>query len=221
MSGEEQFPKFETLTLECIPDRLECFNQLSRSVDPKVTSLHFYTEDVKFKSVLLQPEKHVSNFLPYKSLITPDVSIGSGMPKWQRMQKTFLSRSVGAYFSSRQFEVIPSLRWIEVSDLDFVCQGIPKGSVFAVGALGNFRNKQLRTVFEAGLVEAVNRLNPVAVLIYGSIRPEFQINIEQKTQIFIYPTPMSVKNSKYTTGLRQNLFYEDCHQGSEIAVDGN
>ena len=150
-------------------------------------------QDKKFRSVLANPEKHLKRFLPFSSLVTPDLTIMSGMPRWMRIQRTHLSRAVGAFYQTRQFKVIPSIRWIDLADLDFVCDGISTNSVFAVGALGNFQDLALRATFEEGLFEVIEILQPAGIMIYGAIRAEVVAKLSLKTTVFQFETAMSAR----------------------------
>lgn len=150
-------------------------------------------QDKKFRSVLTNPEKHLKQFLPFSSLLTPDLTIMSGMPRWMRIQRTHLSRAIGVFYQSRQFKVIPSIRWIDLSDLDFVCDGIATNSVFAVGALGNFQDLALRATFEEGLFEILEILQPAGIMIYGAIRAEVFDKLSLKTNVFHFETAMRAR----------------------------
>lgn len=181
------------LTLEDVPKALCSFDQPSRIISEKDTGVHFYVHDRKFRSVVINPQKYVGKFMNLGAILTPDLTLTLEMPRWVRIQRTHLSRCVGAYFLSRQLNVIPSLRWVELSDLDFVSEGIPQKSVFAVGSYGNSRDSHSRAIFETGLIELIDTLNPVGVLIYGPIRVEVESLLAKKTKIFKFNHPMTEK----------------------------
>jgi len=181
--GPNQIPELSRLQIDVAPSSLVAFDQLSRVSDPKNTALHFYVHDRKFKSILVNPEKYVDKFAKYGALLTPDITLGTEMPTWMRIQKTHLSRSVGAFFEQRQFTVIPSLRWVDLSDLDFVCEGVPRNSVIAVSGFGSFRDAKLKRVFEAGLQEVVARLEPDCIVIYGHVSCELLDSISKSTTL--------------------------------------
>jgi hypothetical protein len=193
LAGEHQIAQLARVTVDDVPKHLCAFDQLSRTVKPEETGLHFYVQDKKFRSVLTKPERHLEQFLPFSSLLTPDLSIMSGMPRWMRIQRTHLSRAIGAFYQSRQFKVIPSIRWIDLSDLDFVCDGISTNSVFAVGALGNFQDLALRATFEDGLFEILDILQPAGIMIYGAIRAEVRDKLSLKTNVFQFETAMRAR----------------------------
>ena len=124
------------------------------------------------------------------SLLTPDITISKEMARWARVRNTHLSRCVGAYYVSRHFQVIPSLRWSELDDLDFVLEGIPKESIFSVGAYGSYRDLELRETLELGLVQAVAKLQPQAVMIYGRIDERFKAQISKRTSVINFYHPL-------------------------------
>ena len=193
LAGEHQIAQLAPVTVADVPKYLCAFDQRRRTVKPEETGLHFYMQDKKFRSVLTNPEKQLKQFLPFSSLLTPDLSIMSGIPRWMRIQRTHLSRAIGAFYQSRQFRVIPAIRWIDLSDLDFVCDGISTNSVFAVGALGNFQDLALRSTFEDGLFEILDILQPAGIMIYGAIRTEVFDKLSLKTRVFQFETAMRAR----------------------------
>jgi len=186
-----QMPVFPQLQLNSVPKQLCAFDQKSRVIEARSTALHFYTSDRKFRNLLMSPDKYVEGFMHLGALLTPDITISKEMARWARVRNTHLSRCVGAYYLSRHFQVIPSLRWSELDDLDFVLEGIPKDSVFSVGAYGSYRDLALRETLELGLVQAVAQLQPQAVIIYGRIEESFKAQISKKTLIVNFEHPLS------------------------------
>ena len=195
------------LTLDDVPKVLCSFDQPSRIISEKDTAVHFFVHDRKFRNVIMNPQMYVGKFMNLGAILTPDLTLTVEMPRWVRIQRTHLSRCVGAYFLSRQLNVIPTLRWVELSDLDFVAEGIPQESVFAVGAYGNFRNPQSRWIFETGLIELIDILNPVGVLIYGPIRDEVAARLAKKTRLFTFAHPMTDKNQNLNRQETRNSLF--------------
>ncbi len=205
VSDVNQIPVLEPVQELEIPNKIIAFNQRGRAQNVKETGLHFFVNDTQFRSVLQQPNKFLEPFSPFPVILTPDISLLEEMPEWLRIQRTHLSRSIGVYYQLRQFKVIPTLRWISISDLDFVLEGLQKHSVVAVGALGNYRDLKLRAIFEGGLNEIVDRLSPKAILVYGSIRPEFHQQLDRRTRVIVHKTYMSefaqiVKDPEFEEG---------------------
>jgi hypothetical protein len=201
-----QMPVFPRLTRQSIPKKLCSFDQKSRITNSQVTALHFYVSDSKFRNVLTSPEKYLNGFMQVGALLTPDITISKEMAQWARIRNTHLSRCLGAYFLARHFEVIPSLRWSEVSDLDFVLEGIPKNSIFSVGAYGSYRDKELRDTLEQGLVQAVARLKPQAIMIYGRLDKNFGNKIAKMTTVVNFEHPLSKEPKSIPAQSESDLF---------------
>jgi hypothetical protein len=201
-----QMPVMPKLGIESIPSDLCSFDQPSRVKNPAETGLHFYSYDKKFRNVLAHPESYLRSFMNFKVILCPDISISPEMPIWVRIRNTHLSRCVGAYFSSRQLTVIPSLRWVEISDLDFVTEGIPHGSVIAVGALGTYRNPASRLVFETGISVILERLKPAAIIVYGQISHELEKFVQSKTRLVRFNHPMAARKTSAETQPNSGLF---------------
>jgi len=183
------------LGIDSVPSELGAFDQPSRVCNASEAGIHFYTHDKKFRKVLTHPEAYLKYFMKFKVILCPDISISPEMPRWVRKRNTHLSRCVGAYYFSRQLDVIPSLRWVEISDLDFVTEGIPLGSVIAVGALGNFRDVAARRIFEHGLAEVIRLLKPCAIIVFGQISYELEVFVQSKTLLVRFEHPMTARKS--------------------------
>jgi Domain of unknown function (DUF4417) len=194
------------LDKDAIPEDLCSFDQPSRVRNAKSTALHFYNYDKKFRNVLKQPEVHLANFMKYQAILCPDITISKEMPVWVRIRNTQLSRCVGAYYASRQLQVIPSLRWAELSDLDFVVEGVPEASVIAMGALGTYRDLEKREVFEKGVLEILERLKPIAVIVYGNISPELEKKVLSKTTLVKFVSPMAQRKQSPEVDKESDLF---------------
>jgi hypothetical protein len=105
---------------------LRAFNDLGRSTNQENEVIHFYKSDSKLVPILKNPKKYLASFAPYAAVLTPDVTLSSGMPQWLRIANTATSRMVGAVFEHHGLTVIPSLRWSDEDDYDFVSVGSPK-----------------------------------------------------------------------------------------------
>ena len=191
VAGENNFCIMNRIRLDQVPQELVSIDQPSRVYDKPNTGAHFYIEDSKFRSVIEKPNLALKKIVGLKCILTPDITIASELAKYQKISRTSLARMVGAYFQSRQIVVIPSLRWTSLDDFDFLLDGIPQGSVFAVSSVGVARNADDRRLFEAGVMIAIDRLNPVGVMIYGSVTDEFASEVLSRVTLFRFYTPTS------------------------------
>jgi len=195
---------------ESIPKHLVRFDDLGRgrSRDPNLTEsgLHFYTDDRKFAKVLSQPASIVGSIRGCKVILTPDVTISAEIPPWRRVGNTSLSRAAGVVWESRGFTVIPSLRWRDKDDYDYVASGIPTRSIFAVSTLGSVRDKNFRHEFKEGLLEMIRRLSPQAVMVHGTGLGDLNNLLSVDTEFIYYPTEMQLRSRKTTSDLGEKLF---------------
>ncbi len=186
---EYGFPIFDRLTKDDVPKSMCAFNDVGRSKEPGTTALHFHKDDDKFVSVVVDPLKYGNGWGHFKALCSPDITLSDGMYQWERIKNTCVSRSVGATWVSQGIKVIPLLRWRFVSDCAFVVAGIPKHSVIAVSSYGSVRDAELRQVFIDGLREIVKRLEPIAILVYGTALKNIQEIVGPNIEVIMYPTP--------------------------------
>lgn len=63
-------------------------------------------------------------------------------------------------------KVIPNIRWSDEKSYDFCFEGEPKQSIIAIGTQ---RDCVAHDLFIKGFEEALNRLEPTKILLYGSV----------------------------------------------------
>ena len=189
-NAETHIPELNAISVEDVPSRLVAFNDLGRSDDPTTTGVHFFKSDEKFLSHLENPAQYSNKYAAYRAILSPDVSVGEGMPRWMRIQRTFQSRTVAATWQKFGHTVVPTLRWADPEDLDFVCHGIQPSSVFAVSRLGSVNDSAKRRNFEQGLQELIRLLQPEGIMIYGATQSQAEALVGKSTTVFSYPTPM-------------------------------
>jgi hypothetical protein len=180
--------KLPFVSIKDVPIRLIPCDQLQSPKTNEKTAVHFYKNDEKFSSTVLNPLKWVHRLQEYDAVFTPDFTVGVQMGLGQRIQNTYFSRQIGAVWSSRGLTVIPSLRWTGPADYEFVMEGIPIGTVFAVSAHGSFKDPVKRSIFEAGLKHIISDLEPAGVIVYGKIAPAFREEMQHLTNIYLFPS---------------------------------
>jgi len=191
-SGVEKIPSLKRINRNQVPDHLIRFDDLGRGMqrDPrlKVTGVHFYADDARFTKFLVEPGRLIYKVRNCSAILTPDISISADMPPWRRVGNTSLSRAVGAIWESRGLTVIPSLRWRDSDDYDYVASGIPNRSIFAVSTFGSVENPSLKLEFTKGLTEMIRRLSPVAVMVFGIALGDLNERLGTDTEFIYYPT---------------------------------
>lgn len=193
---ENQIPLLPRVSLNDIPQDLVAFDDRRRAKDRLETGLHFYRDDRKFASPLLEPAKWVQRFSEFKCVLTPDVTIAKGMAPWLRISNTVHSRDVGAVWSHRGLTVVPSLRWISPEDFDFVFSGIEKGSVVAVSNYSSYREPEAKIIFEIGLDALLSELEPAGVMFFGKVYPRITEITQGRTNLFPFQPQAAILREK-------------------------
>lgn len=174
VDGCWEIPVLAKVPPEKVPDQLVAFNDLGRVDYASNAAVHFFKNDASFNQILRDPAVYTTKFSPYRAILTPDITIGSGMNLWMKAQRVAYSRMVGVVWQTRGLTVIPTVRWtvrwIEENDLDLSCAGIPTNSVIAVSNYGSRRDLFLRAAFEGGLPQVIERLRPAGTLVFGDLR---------------------------------------------------
>lgn len=200
VDGSQQVPVLRRVKITDIPDELVAFDDRKRTLSPAHAGIHFFRDDNKFISILVKPENRTLEFASYKIMLTPDVSLGTGMPPWQKARNVVLGRAAGVVWEKCGLTVIPTVRWLEQDDLELVACGIPQRSVFAVSSYMARRDPADYRNFQEGLRYLVQYLNPVAVLVYGSIDEGLLGELSEFCDIFVYQDAMSKIRDKAKRG---------------------
>ena len=156
--------------VECdsyIPTRLIGFNYAKNSKDKK-TGIHFFIDDYQFERLWNYPEKYVDILKEYECILTPDFSLYTDMLMPLKIWNTYRSRQLGAYYQKQGIKVIPTISWAEKETYQFCFEGIPKGSIIAVSTVGIVKDKKATEIWVDGMKEAINRINPTKIILYGA-----------------------------------------------------
>lgn len=208
VDGLQQVPLLRRVSISDIPDELVAFDDRKRAKSPAMAGLHFFRDDSKFISVLLQPEVKIKEFAPFKIILTPDVSIGSGMPPWQKARNVVLGRAAGVVWENRGMKVIPTVRWLGKEELDLVACGVPQRSIFAVSSYMSRRDPADYREFQNGLRYLVDYLKPVAVIVYGSLDDELSTELRGRCDLFIYQDALTqLRNNAKTASSEADVLF--------------
>ncbi len=89
------------------------------------------------------------------------------MPDAMREWNRYRSAALGWYWAQNGMTVVPTLSWAQPSSYRFCFKGIPKHSTVATSTVGVARDKEAQKVWHDGMREAMKRLEPSRVLLYG------------------------------------------------------
>lgn len=194
VEGPQHIPVLAEPNVTLAPRNLVPFDDRSRWGEIADLGLHFYRDDLKFARALTNPEEFVERFSPFQLVLTPDFSLGRGMPNWMKWQHIALSRAAGVVWQTRGLNVVASLRWLGPEDYDVVALGVPKNSVFTCSMYGAVDDKTELDIFMTGLREMISRLRPEMVLVYGvPQRWNLQAEFGSSTKIVQFPASYETK----------------------------
>lgn len=140
----------------------------------KSKGVHFFIDDYRMEGVYNNIEKSFNKLSQYKFLLTPDYSLYRDMPEALQIHNVFRNRWCGAYWQSKGLIVIPTVSWGGISTFNFCFDGIEEGSIVAVSTLGC---KKSKNSFLRGYNEMLKRINPKAIICFGTPFEEMQGNI--------------------------------------------
>lgn len=107
------------------------------------------------------------------------------MPLVMQKYHIFMGRALGHWFCMNGIKIIPNVRLGDKRTYDFALNGLNKGDVIAFGTLGCYKRTVEREIVLHGIREAINQLEPSAVLIYGS-KPDEIINSFPNVRFYVY-----------------------------------
>ncbi len=130
--------------------------------------VNFYVDDAKINRLMSAPQRYVFGFEGFWGTTSPDFSLATGAPLQERVEATYLNRSIGLVFVRHGIRVVPHVRWSSPEDYEHCFAGVETGSVVAVSNHGNWREPSERSIFLAGLKVLRERLQPSTVILYGT-----------------------------------------------------
>ena len=136
--------------------------------------VHFFVDDYRFEGIYSNPQKTLTRYSQYAFLLTPEFSTYADMDLWRQIESTAKNRWVGAYWQSKGLTVVPSICWSTARSFDFCFDGVEKNAIVAVGMIGS---KRQRKAFLFGYDAMLERLDPTAIIVFGSPFPEMRGNL--------------------------------------------
>jgi len=144
------------------------FDKVLSAEEKSSCIVNFYVDDSKINRLLSTPQKYVPGFEGFWGTTSPDFSLATGAPFQERVQATYLNRSIGLVFVRHGIRVVPHVRWASPEDYEHCFAGVEIGSVVAISNHGNWRDPAERSIFLAGLRVLRERLEPSSVLFHGT-----------------------------------------------------
>lgn len=163
-SGFWELPTVRKETL--VPDDLIGFNYVMNT-DVSGYGVHFYVDDYQFERVWNDPDKYIPYLKEAQCVLMPDFSLYMDMPLPMKLWNVYRSRAMAHYWQRHGIRVLASLTWADQKSYDYCFEGIPEGSVVAVSTVGVKNDEGAMRVWKDGMDEAMRRIRPSAVLLYG------------------------------------------------------
>ena len=169
-AGFYQIPTLEPTSY--IPNELIGFNYVLTDKQ-KDAGVHFFIDDYQFRRCYERPDFYIEKLKEYPCVLTPDWSLYMDMPMAMKIYNVYRSRLFGQMCQDAGIQVIPTLQWAGSDTFQFAFDGLPQNSTVAVSTVGVMRDAQATEVWCAGMKEALKRLHPKAIVLYGAEMPEF------------------------------------------------
>lgn len=165
--GRDGFPKLPKTDAK--PVELQGFNYAKSTPNEQKRGkgCHFFIDDYQFERLWSQPSAYLEALRGYDCVLTPDFSLYMDMPDAMQQWNRYRSAVLGRYWAENGLTVVPTLSWAQRSSYRFCFKGIPKHSTVATSTVGVARDRDAQKVWHDGMREAMRRLEPSRVLLYG------------------------------------------------------
>ena len=166
---------------DVVPDDLMGFNYATGCKDPDVrrsNGVHFFLDDYQFERIWRFPLDYGDRLADFQCVLTPDYSLYRDMPLPMQRWNCYRSRFVGAVWQTMGLDVIPTLQWSTPDSYSFAFDGMPTNSVVAVSTVGVLNDKTATRLWVQGFEEAIRRVHPTLVLLYGKPIPGYTMPCE-------------------------------------------
>lgn len=167
----------ELAPVDVRPDDLMGFNYAKSAADSskRGKGCHFFIDDYQFERCWTSPRRVVPWLRPYECVLTPDFSLYMDMPLPMQRWNVYRSRALGLIWQREGMKVVPTLSWSTPESFEFCFDGILEGGTVATSTVGVMADDAALAVWRDGMAEALRRLRPSRLLLYGSM-PEFDFS---------------------------------------------
>ena len=170
--GQFGFPKLQKVRY--VPEKLVPFNALRTDHDLRHKCCHFFIDDYQFERFWNSPVRYLPLLKKCEGVIGPDFSMYSNMSQAQIIWNCYRNRVLTFWLQRNGIPAIPVLEWSSISDFSFCFDGIPRGSVVAIGLYGCRKNAIKRFALLQGFYRACEIVEPKTVVAYGTRIPEME-----------------------------------------------
>ncbi len=164
-AGKWQMPIIRAV--KHVPKDLVSFNYVLSAKSGFDRGVHFYIDDYQFERIWNAPHQYIEALSQFDCVLTPDFSLYTEMPVAMQMWNIYRSRLVGQIMQDAGLKVIPTLSWCREVSFEFCFDGLEKGGTVSVSTIGVKQDKEATKLWIAGMDEAIRRLEPSHVVVYG------------------------------------------------------
>ena len=175
-----------------IPSRIVPFTKLAKA-EMFEDAIANYEMDQHFSDILKNPVEYV-DLLREHIFISVDCSLYRNAPYAAQVTNVYRSRAIGSYYQRQGVYVIPQVRWgnsltytTKIFPERVAFLGVEKHSIIAIGSYGCSQTRDDKYHLKAGLEAMLETLEPVVVLVYGSMPKKVFDDYKTTTQFVHYP----------------------------------
>ncbi len=170
--GEHQMPLLESVT--SIPEGVTMipYDKKMQNQSKSGNLLHFYINDNRFPSVVLDPAGAMSQISQFAATIGPDISPYASHTVYMRATSIWYGKAVTALWQGHGIKTVPNVRWLFDCDLDYALCGVPTESILSVSTLGVASTKDKRSCLRRGIRRIINEKKPIKLLVHGINRED-------------------------------------------------
>lgn len=129
--------------------------------------LHFFKDDYQFERFWTAPERYLELLRGYECVLTPDFSLYMDMPAPMQAWNRYRSQALGRHWQDNGLTVVPTLSWAQPESYTFCFLGVPRHATVATSTVGVKGDAGALAVWMDGMREAMRRIEPSRVLLYG------------------------------------------------------
>lgn len=195
-AGELEMPALKPQ--QALPNKLVPFSKaMAKSFTDRNCWICFYEHDIKFMRLWRHPEKYLPKMLEFNGIISPDFSMYRNMPAILQYWSCFMGRAIAHRYQADGGIVIPNVRLSDERSHRYCLDGLPRNSTIAIGTHGCIKRVEDRLHTTMSVREAVRRLSPVRIVVYGSAPDDvFASAIERNIQIVEFKSLFSQTHKK-------------------------
>ena len=137
--------------------------------------IHFYVFDEFLERFNRNFDGYLEEFRNVQCVLTPDFSIIPAMDPFCKRIAVYRSRKLGYLLQRAGVNVVPTLQWEDEDAYDFCFNDLPKRNVVSISTVSvacKPPGSKEREIFRKGFQEALKRLEPRFVILYGTEIPE-------------------------------------------------